>query len=201
LLQATISFVGETAAGYLRTGVVPDRAARVKNAHAFAFVTKDKLPLAIHCSVPEKFWLALLKSVKRMDLADDERFKDRDRRRQNYAALERELAAVFATRAREEWLKDLEANDVPAAPIYNIAEALDDAQVKHLGLLEEVEHPKAGKMKLVGPPICYDQISRVKSAPPPLVGEQSAAILGELGYGRTAIDELDAQGITKIAQT
>jgi formyl-CoA transferase len=201
LLQATLSFVGETAAGYLRTGVVPDRAARVKNAHAFAFVTKDKLPLAIHCSVPEKFWLALLKSVKRMDLADDERFKDRDRRRQNYAALERELAAVFATRAREEWLKDLEANDVPAAPIYNIAEALDDAQVKHLGLLEEVEHPKAGKMKLVGPPICYDQISRVKSAPPPLVGEHTVRVLSHLGYDRAAIAELVQHGVVKIAES
>ena len=48
LLQATLSFIGETAAGYLRTGNVPSRMARVKNAHAFAFVCKDDRPLAIH---------------------------------------------------------------------------------------------------------------------------------------------------------
>ncbi|MDP2601048.1 MAG: CoA transferase, partial [Deltaproteobacteria bacterium] len=84
LLQATLSFIGETAAGYMRTGNVPNRMARVKNAHAFAFVCKDKLPLAIHCSVPEKFWLALLKAIDRMDVAKDERFKTRDGRRQNY---------------------------------------------------------------------------------------------------------------------
>src|SRR6185503_12841337 len=77
LLQATLSFVGETAAGYLRTGNVPNRMARVKNAHAFAFVTKDDLPLAIHCSVPEKFWLALLQAADRTDLADDPRFSSR----------------------------------------------------------------------------------------------------------------------------
>ena len=65
LLQATLSFIGETAAGYLRTGAVPNRMARVKNAHAFAFVCKDKRPLAIHCSVPEKFWLGLLKAIDR----------------------------------------------------------------------------------------------------------------------------------------
>jgi len=52
LLQATLSFIGETTAGYMRTGNVPNRMARVKNAHAFAFVCADKLPLAIHCSVP-----------------------------------------------------------------------------------------------------------------------------------------------------
>ena len=63
LLQSTLSFIGETAAGYLRTGTVPSRMARVKNAHAFAFVCKDNRPLAIHCSVPEKFWLALIKAA------------------------------------------------------------------------------------------------------------------------------------------
>ena len=84
LLQATLSFIGETAAGYLRTGNVPNRMARVKNAHAFALVCQDAKPLAIHCSVPEKFWLALLKAAERMDIAADERFKSREARRQNY---------------------------------------------------------------------------------------------------------------------
>ncbi len=45
LLQATLSFIGETAAGYLRTGNVPNRMARVKNAHAFALVCQDGKPL------------------------------------------------------------------------------------------------------------------------------------------------------------
>src|SRR5919106_381777 len=88
LLQATLSFIGETAAGYMRTGNVPNRMARVKNAHAFAFLCGDGLPLAIHCSVPEKFWLSLLEATGRMDLAADERFSTRDARRQNYAPLE-----------------------------------------------------------------------------------------------------------------
>ena len=81
LLQATLSFIGETAAGYMRTGNVPNRMARVKNAHAFAFVCKDDLPLAIHCSVPEKFWLALLETIERLDIAEDPRFKQRESRR------------------------------------------------------------------------------------------------------------------------
>ena len=134
LLQATLSFIGETAAGYLRTGNVPNRMARVKNAHAFALVCQDGKPLAIHCSVPEKFWLALLKAAERMDIAADERFKTRDARRQNYEALEQTLAPTFKTKPRGEWLKILEAHDVPAVPLYDVAEVLDDPQVKHLGL-------------------------------------------------------------------
>src|SRR5512135_1782378 len=197
LLQSTLSFIGETAAGYLRTGNVPNRMARVKNAHAFAFVCKDNRPLAIHCSVPEKFWLALIKAAERMDIAADDRFKNRDARRQNYAALEQALAPTFRSRSRDEWLKILEANDVPAVPLYDVAEVLDDPQVKHLDLIEEIAHPQAGTLKFVGGPVHFDAFDRVRSTPPPLVGEQSGKILGELGYSGGAIDDLTAHGITR----
>jgi formyl-CoA transferase len=201
LLQATLSFIGETAAGYMRTGAVPNRMARVKNAHAFAFVCKDKLPIAIHCSVPEKFWLALLKTADRMDLAADQRFKTQDTRRQNYEALEKELAPVFATKTREEWLQMLEANDVPVVPLYNVAEVLTDPQVRHLDLVEELTHPQAGKLQFIGGPVRYDGLAKEQSTPPPLLGEHSTAILKELGYDAADVEKLVAQGTTKIAQT
>ncbi len=201
LLQATLSFIGETAAGYMRTGGVPNRMARVKNAHAFAFVCKDKLPIAIHCSVPEKFWLGLLKAVNRMDIASDHRFKTRDSRRQHYEALEKELAPVFATKTRDGWLQMLEANDVPAVPLYNVAEVLGDPQVRHLDMVEEVAHPQAGKLQFVGGPVRYDGLAKKQSTPPPLVGEHSTAILKELGYDQNDVDGLVAQGITRAAQS
>jgi formyl-CoA transferase len=198
LLQATLSFIGETAAGYLRTGQIPDRYTRVKNAHAFAFLTKDRLPLVVHCSVPEKFWSAFLKAADRTDLAEDQRFKTRDSRRENYAELEQELARTFATRTRSEWLEKLEKNDVPAAPLYNLAEVLSDPQVKHLDLVEEVEHPKAGKLKFVGPAVSYANLSKGRPGPPPLLAEHTAEILTELGYSKKAVAELEREGIVKI---
>jgi len=201
LLQATLSFIGETAAGYMRTGLVPNRIARVKNAHAFAFICKDKLPIAIHCSVPEKFWLALLKAADRRDLAEDPRFRTRDARRQNYEALESTLAPVFLTRSRAEWLQRLEADDVPVVPLYNVGEVLMDPQVRHLDLVEELAHPQAGKLQFVGGPVRYDGLAKEQSTPPPLLGEHSAAILKELGYDQTDVDGFVAQGITRVAQS
>jgi crotonobetainyl-CoA:carnitine CoA-transferase CaiB-like acyl-CoA transferase len=198
LLQATLSFVGETAAGYLRTGQIPDRSARVKNAHAFAFTTKDGLPLVVHCSVAEKFWQAFLKAVERTELAADARFRDRENRRKNYAVLEGELAKTFATRTRNDWLKRLDENDVPAAPLYNMAEVLSDPQVKHLDLIEETEHTAAGKLKFVGPAVSYVGIPRKKSAPPPLVGEHTRKILAELSYSEKQMRELEAKGAVKF---
>jgi formyl-CoA transferase len=169
--------------------------ARVKNAHAFAFVCKDNLPLAIHCSVPEKFWLALLRAVERTDLATEEKFKSRVARRENYEALEQALAPIFRLRTRDEWLRRLEANDVPAAPLYTVAEAVADPQVSDLELIEEVEHPVAGKMRFVGAPVRYDNQPRHPSLPPPLVGEHSTAILRELGRSDAVIRRLQEQKI------
>ncbi len=198
LLQATLSFIGETAAGYFATGTIPTRIARVKNGHAFAFVTQDNLPLAIHCSVPEKFWLALLKAADRMELAEDARFKTRDARRQNFEQLEEELAPTFATRDRKQWLRLLEENDVPASPLYNMKEVLEDPQVLHLGVTEEVEHPKTGKAKFVGGPVRFEGLPLEKSGPPPLPGEHTDAILAELGYSRTDIDKFFRAGAIKL---
>ena len=197
LLRATLSFIGETAAGYLRTGNVPNRMARVKNAHAFAFVCQDGRPLAVHCSVPEKFWLAFLKAAKRMDIAADERFKQREARRQNYEALEQALAPTFKEKTRDEWLKILEAGDVPAVALYNVAEVLDDPQVKHLGLTEVVEHPNAGKLEFIRGPVHFENLVHERSTPPPVLGEQSDKVLRELGRAAAAILDLQARGITR----
>ena len=197
LLQATLSFIGETAAGYLRTGNVPNRMARVKNAHAFAFVCKDGRPLAVHCSVPEKFWLALLNAAGRMDIAGDERFNSRDARRQNYEALEETLAPTFKAKARDEWLRLLEAGDVPAAALNNLAEVLDDPQVKHLGLIEELDHSRAGKLQFVRGPVCFENLAQEKSTPPPMLGEQSDKVLRELGHSAAAISDLQDRGVTQ----
>lgn len=197
LLQATLSFIGESAAGYLKTGEIPGRMARVKNAQAFAFLAKDKLPFVIHCSVPEKFWLGLLKAVGRMELAKDGRFKTRDARRKNYEKLHAELSLVFATRTRKEWLKRLDENDVPSGPLYNMAEVLADPQVIHLGLVHEVKHPKVGTFKFVGSPVNYSDLPKGSANPPPLLGEHTEAILAELGYSKAAVKKLNEQGVVK----
>lgn len=198
LLQATLAFIGEAAAGYLSTGEIPNRMARVKNAHAFAFLSRDDLPLVIHCSVPEKFWISLLKAIDRLDLARDERFKTREERRSHYTELERELAVIFVTRTRAEWLRRLEENDVPASPLYHIAEVVSDPQVDHLGLIEEVEHPEAGKLRFVGPAVNFGDMPGKEIKPPPLLGEHTSAILAEMGYVAADIAEMERQGIVKV---
>jgi len=201
LLQATLSFIGEAAAGYLRTGQVPTRLARVINAQAFAFLAKDRLPLVVHCSVPEKFWLALLKAVDRMDLADDKRFKTRDSRRNNYDKLHAELSTVFSGRPRSEWLQRFDENDVPAGPLYNVGEVLSDPQTRHLGLIERLDHPVVGKLEFVGPPVSMADLPKLEAHPPPLLGEHTTSVLAELGYSHDEVNELENRGVISLQKS
>lgn len=197
LLEATLSFIGETAAGYLRTGRVPTRMARVKNAQAFAFLDQDRRPLVVHCSVPEKFWLGLLKAVDRFDLAHDERFRTREDRVKNYEELCNELRPIFAARTRKEWIQALKENDVPAGPLYTMEEALADPQVNHLGMVREVAHPAVGNLQFIRSAVTYPELPEGKMKPPPVAGEHTAGILAELGFSIAQVDELEKQGIVK----
>jgi crotonobetainyl-CoA:carnitine CoA-transferase CaiB-like acyl-CoA transferase len=63
-------------------------------------------------------------------------------------------------------------------------EVLQDPQVLHLGITEEVGHPKTGKAKFVGGRVRFEALSVEKSGPPPLPGEHKDTILAELNYNR-----------------
>jgi formyl-CoA transferase len=195
LLQATTAFVAENAARYFDEGDVPSRATRAKIAQGYAFVAGDGGPFVIHLSSPPKFWQGLTEAVGRTELRDDPRFVDRAARVVNYDELHAILEAIFATAPRRTWLDRLEANDVPAGPINRLDEVFDDPGVQALDLVQTVVHPTAGPMRLVGAGVTIEGHDESTIAPPPLLGEQSEAILGELGYSDDDIAGLRASEV------
>jgi crotonobetainyl-CoA:carnitine CoA-transferase CaiB-like acyl-CoA transferase len=56
-------------------------------------------------------------------------------------------------------------------------------------------------LQFIGGPVRYDGLPKEQSTPPPLVGEHSAAILKELGYDQTEVDDFVAQGITSVGRS
>ncbi|MEK7334876.1 MAG: CoA transferase [Candidatus Binatota bacterium] len=195
LLRATLSFISENAARYFETGVVPRRAYRTKTAGVFAFVDKDGLPFVIHLSSPEKFWRGLLEVVGKKEWAEDARFRDRKGRIENYDLLTGLLQSIFSGGRREEWLQRLQAHDVPCAPLNTLGEVFDDPQVREYGFPIEVEHPRMGKMRLVGSGVELSRTPPGIKMPPPTLGEHTGEVLGALGYSQDAITKLRDLGV------
>jgi crotonobetainyl-CoA:carnitine CoA-transferase CaiB-like acyl-CoA transferase len=195
LLQAVIAFGAENSVRYLASGIVPDHNTRVQIAQVYAFLAADDRPFVVHLSSPQKFWHSLADAIDRPDLKEDPRFVDKEMRIKNFNALRAILAEKFATAPREHWLNVLAQRDVPSAPLLNLEEVFADPQVRHLGMLVEMTHPKMGKARLVGSGIFMSETPPQMALPPPIAGEHTGKTLRALGYDETVEVELRSKGV------
>jgi crotonobetainyl-CoA:carnitine CoA-transferase CaiB-like acyl-CoA transferase len=172
MLAASAAFLTAPIAEYTMTGTVDGPYTRAHRSQSFAFVTRDGLPLAVHLSSPPKFWTGLLTAVGAVHLANDERFKDKSSRVLHYEELRAILAEIFVTKDRDEWLDLLWRQDVPAAPIQDVGEALRDPQILHQGLLREFGRG-ADAVTLVGCPVTFSASPCLSAEPVPPLGSHN----------------------------
>jgi len=161
------------------------------------FQTKDG-PLNIAANTPN-MWITLCNILDLNELVADERFIDNASRAVNRDELKQLIEKQLSTFDRQHWTHLFNKSGVPAGPINNLAEVFSDAQVLHCQLVEEVNHPVLGSLKLVGSPIQFDlnKGSSIKRAPP-LLGEHTSEILEEFGWSHQEIDNLNKRGVVKI---
>jgi crotonobetainyl-CoA:carnitine CoA-transferase CaiB-like acyl-CoA transferase len=116
-------------------------------------------------------------------------------RHANRDALRADLEAILARRTRDEWLEVLDAAGIPCGPVNTVAEAFADAQVRHLGMTERVEHPQRGPVEILRSPITMSRTPRVARTPSPAAGQHTDEILQELGYSAAEVAGLRADGV------
>ena len=129
---------------------------RTHSSQAYVFRTSDDAAVLIHLSSPPKFWEGLCRAVGREDLMTDPRFETRPKRREHYEVLRAELRPIFAGRTRAEWLDVLQQHEVPSAPVNTVGEALEDEQMRHLGIIDSLTIEDVGRMPLIRPPALWD---------------------------------------------
>ncbi len=181
LLAATLAFLGENAARYFEEGDIPKRKTRTQTAQVYAFVAADEKPFVVHLSSPPKFWQGLCRVAGHPEWVEDARFKTKADRRKAYDTLHKGFQEVFATQPRQHWLDLLLAADVPSAPIYTLDEALADPQVQHLGMVKELDHPKVGKIKLLGGAVTFSDTPAEILTPAPTHGQHTDEVLAKYG--------------------
>ena len=177
LFEAGVALSVWEATEYWYTGQVPKPlgTAHRMNAPYQAFRASDG-----HFTVGaanEKLWPLFCDLLGLDSLVGDPRFKDVGGRLAHRAELETLVEAVTSTQPRSHWLARCEAAGIPAGPILSIAEAHADAQARARGMVQEVDHSVAGRVKTLGNPVKLSASPATMRKAAPLLGEDTAAVL------------------------
>jgi crotonobetainyl-CoA:carnitine CoA-transferase CaiB-like acyl-CoA transferase len=110
------------------------------------------------------------------------------------------LDGLFASRTRDEWVRDLAPADIPFTPVLSMEEAFEQPHFRHRRLLQSVEHPVEGLVPQLGFPIKLSDTPAEIRTPAPLLGEHTAEILRNLGFADPEIEQLSASGCVACAK-
>ena len=194
LLDSQVAMLANLGAGYLASGVAPQRAG---NAHQSIVpyqvfeVADGHLILAVGNDAQFARFCAVACCS---ELAGDPRFARNAGRVRHRATLVPLLAALLKLRPRAAWLADLEAAKVPCGPINDLAEVFADAQVRDRAMTVEMPHPLAGTVRMVASPMKLAHTPVRYRRAPPLLGADTDAVLAELGLDAAAIAGLRDRG-------
>jgi len=195
MLEGQLSLLGTMIGGYLAGGELPEPMGTAYKAllpyQTFRTKTRD-LALAVGS---EKLWKVFCPVIGRPELADDPRYRTNAERARNRDPLISTLQETFLTRSYEEWEQLLLQSGIPVGAINRIPEVVDHPQVKARGTLVEMDHPRAGKVRMVGVPVRLSETPGAVRTPSPMLGEHTEDVLrGLLGMGAEEIAALKASG-------
>jgi crotonobetainyl-CoA:carnitine CoA-transferase CaiB-like acyl-CoA transferase len=129
------------------------------------------------------------------DLAEDERFADNRKRIENRTTLLPILEKRIGALKKDDVVTRLRRKaNVPVGPINALDDVFADPTVRHLGLIAEVDHPTAGRVRAPGIPVRMDGTPPSVRTHPPLLGEHTDDVLSELGYADDEIAKLRKDG-------
>jgi crotonobetainyl-CoA:carnitine CoA-transferase CaiB-like acyl-CoA transferase len=182
LLESTVAWLANQASNHLVGGTVPGR---MGNQHpnitpSETFPTADGV-IAVAVG-SERQWQRFCVAIEHPALADDPSFADNAIRLAHRAELREILVGIFAAAPSASWLARLEGAEVPSGPINDLAAVFSDPQVLARAMVETVEHPTIGPVRVTGVPYKLAATPGSIRMAPPLLGQHTDEVLAWLGY-------------------
>ncbi|WP_063923088.1 CaiB/BaiF CoA transferase family protein [Cupriavidus basilensis] len=143
----------------------------------------------------QRMWQGLCRALEREAWIDDERFADarvRSLHRQELIAL---IAEVVSQHPVAYWTARLAGQGVPCSPVNKIDQVVAQPQVQAAHLIEDLELPGLGPMRMAGLPFRLGDTPGAVRLPPPRLGQHTAEVLNELGYTAQQLEELAARRV------
>ena len=150
------------------------------------YETADGKYLALGTFRPQS-WRTLCQALDRSDLIDQQ-WAAGDKRVETISILQE----TFRTKNRDEWYQQLRDLDIEVAPVNSLREAFNNPQVLHRQMVMDVKHPIAGQIHQIGQPFKFSETPGQIKRPAPLIGQDTEAILMEMGYSEKNIGEFRA---------
>ena len=192
MLESVIATMGWVVSNYLVAGKIPEPAGNdnFTASPSGSFHTGDGL-INIAANKQEQF-AALCRVVGRADIITDRRFSDRQARLDNRSQLSAILENVLALKSAVEWQALFNDAGVPVGEVIGVADALCHPQVADRGMIGSFENaPGVGRdIHIACTGVKIDGKAPITDTPPPTLGQNTEAILIELGYSDTEITRL-----------
>ncbi|WWC61048.1 uncharacterized protein I303_103626 [Kwoniella dejecticola CBS 10117] len=180
-----ISGAEATRWGTSHPSIVPYQVFPTKDSYIMLSAGNDT-QFAVLCSPP---------ILDRPEWINDERFSKNSARVQHREELIGLIEGILRERSTEEWCERFKGKGFPFAPINNIAQTFAHPQSIARKVVEEIEHPRAGKIKLAAAATSYDGEKPKLYRPPPYLGQHTLEILQELGYAEKEVEAMRESGV------
>lgn len=142
-----------------------------------------------------RHWLAFCDLIGKPEWKEKKEWKTSRGRTKDREAITSVLADKLKTAPTQHWIEAFETAGIPCARVNSVKEAFEDPQSQHVGMAAQVHHPKYGDCAMVASPLNFDGLSkdiRIVTRDP---GEDTDAVLSELGYSADEIAGLRADGV------
>jgi crotonobetainyl-CoA:carnitine CoA-transferase CaiB-like acyl-CoA transferase len=199
MLEGQLSILSGVIGTYIADGEVPGPMGTAYKAllpyQTFRTRTRD---VAIGVG-SDRLWRIFCEAIGLPELAGDARFATNALRAAHRRALVDALQAAFLTKSYEEWESILIEAGVPVGAINSIADVVEHPQVRARGALVDTDHPTAGRVRVVAPPVRLSETPGTLRRPAPRLGEHTKEVLGGIGMDAEQIARLEAAGVIVCA--
>lgn len=198
LLEGQMAMLSYHLTYFFATGSVPQRrgSSGQVNVPYQAFEASDQW--VVIAAFNETMWRGVCRALERPQWAEDPRFCSSAQRLDNRDVLVSLISARLIERTGRQWIESLSAEGVPCAPVNDIEQLVGEAQALQSGMVIDLDVPGAGPIRMAGLPIKLSASAGDIVEPPPRLGQHSAEILSEIGYGSEAIRQLAAKSVVGL---